>query len=65
MMLEDEGAGGYKKLVMRGDSLAGAVLFGDTTDALSHLDMIRSGADISPWRAVLTFGPALGLPQAA
>jgi len=33
--------------------------------ALSHLDMIRSGADILPWRAVLTFGPALGLPQAA
>ncbi|WOJ91031.1 FAD-dependent oxidoreductase [Methylocapsa polymorpha] len=63
--LEDEGAGSYKKLVMRGDRLAGAVLFGDTTDALWYLDMIRSGADISPWRDVLAFGPALALPQAA
>ena len=34
IVLEDEGAGTYRKLVVRDDRLAGVVLFGDTADAL-------------------------------
>jgi nitrite reductase (NADH) large subunit len=63
--LEDQGALSYKKLVMRDGKLTGAVLFGDTADGLWYLDLIRSGADVSHWRDVLAFGPALALPQAA
>ena len=35
--------GRYRKLVMRDGRLAGAVLFGDTADALWYRDLIRSG----------------------
>ncbi len=63
--LEDEGALSYKKLVMCDGKLTGTVLFGDTADGLWYLDLIRSGADVSHWRDVLAFGPALALPQAA
>jgi nitrite reductase (NADH) large subunit len=63
--LEDEGALSYKKLVMRDGRLTGAVLFGDTADGLWYLNLIRSGADVSHWREILAFGPALALPQAA
>ena len=50
----------------RGDGrLTGAVLFGDTADGLWYLNLIRSGADVSHWRDILAFGPALALPQAA
>jgi nitrite reductase (NADH) large subunit len=63
--LEDHGTQSYKKLVTRGDKLTGAVLFGDTVDGPWYLDLIRSGADVSHWRDVLAFGPALALPQAA
>jgi nitrite reductase (NADH) large subunit len=45
--------------------IGGGLLFGDTADALWYLDLIRSGADISHSRDVLSFGPALALPQAA
>ncbi|WP_051953045.1 NAD(P)/FAD-dependent oxidoreductase [Methylocapsa aurea] len=65
LMLEDEGAGIYKKLVLREGRLAGAVLFGDAADGLWYLDLIRSGADVSHMRDLLAFGPALALAQAA
>jgi nitrite reductase (NADH) large subunit len=62
---EDEGAASYKKFVVENERLMGAVLFGDTADALWYQDLIRRGADISHLRDVLSFGPALALPQAA
>ena len=63
--LEDEGAQSYKKLMMRDGRLTGAVLFGDTADALWYLDLIRSGTDVSRVRDGLAFGPAIALRQAA
>jgi nitrite reductase (NADH) large subunit len=63
--LDDQGAQSYKKLVMRGGRLTGAVLFGDTADGPWYLDLIRSRADVSHWRDILAFGPSLALPQAA
>ena len=52
IVLEDEGAGSYRKLVVRDDRLAGVVLFGDTGDALWYRDLIRqSSASIAAIRA--------------
>jgi nitrite reductase (NADH) large subunit len=64
IVLADAGRGVYRKLVVAGDCLAGAVLYGDTTDAPWYLDLIRSGAAIDCFRADLVFGRALAEPQA-
>ena len=58
ILLEDEGAASYRKLVIRDNRLAGVVLFGDTADALWYRDLVRRGAPITPLRAVLAFGKA-------
>jgi nitrite reductase (NADH) large subunit len=59
VILTDPGLGLYKKLVIAGDRLAGAVLFGDTADGLWYLDLIRSGAPIAAIRDDLAFGRAV------
>jgi nitrite reductase (NADH) large subunit len=58
IVLEDEGAGSYRKLVIREGRLAGAVLFGDTGDALWYRDLVRQASSIAPVRAALAFGKA-------
>ena len=58
ILLEDQEAGTYRKLVIRDARLAGAVLFGDTADALWYRDLIRQQASIAPIRASLAFGRA-------
>ena len=58
IVMRDGAAGGYRKLVVRDGCLAGAVLVGDTADALWYLELIRSGAEISNMRRVLAFGRA-------
>ncbi|MEA2873488.1 MAG: nitrite reductase large subunit [Hyphomicrobiales bacterium] len=58
IVLSDLGLGVYKKLVIAGGRLTGAVLFGDTADGLWYLDLIRSGASIEPMRDDLAFGRA-------
>ncbi|HEY0330036.1 MAG TPA: FAD-dependent oxidoreductase [Rhodopseudomonas sp.] len=59
IVLSDAGLGHYRKLVIAGGRLSGAVLFGDTTDALWYLDLIRSGAPIAAFRDDMMFGRAL------
>jgi nitrite reductase (NADH) large subunit len=54
----DPGLGAYKKLVIANDRLVGAVLFGDTADALWYLEFIRTGAPIAALRDDLMFGRA-------
>jgi nitrite reductase (NADH) large subunit len=56
LLLSDVRRGTYKKLVIAGGKLTGAVLVGDTGDALWYLDLIRSGADVSGFRADMMFG---------
>lgn len=56
--LRDERLGTYKKLVVAGHRLTGAVLIGDTEHALWYLGLIRSGEPVSAFRASLMFGPA-------
>lgn len=63
IVLTDPGLGTYKKLVIAGDRLTGAVLFGDTADGLWYLDLIRTAAPIAEIRDDLMFGRSL--PRAA
>lgn len=55
----DPGLGSYRKLVIRADRLAGAVLFGETGDALWYRDLIRRGTPLGRLRDDLVFGQAL------
>jgi nitrite reductase [NAD(P)H] large subunit len=59
IVLNDARRGTYKKLVIADGRLTGAVLVGDTQDALWYLDLIRSAADISAIRADMMFGRSL------
>jgi len=65
IVFSDPGVGSYKKFVIVSGRLAGAVLFGDTADALWYLDLIRSGASIEGFRDDLAFGRALAERAAA
>jgi nitrite reductase (NADH) large subunit len=65
IVLSDPGIALYKKLVIRDGRLTGAVLFGDTSDALWYLELIRTGETIEPFRDDLAFGRALALRKAA
>jgi nitrite reductase [NAD(P)H] large subunit len=65
IVLSDPGVGVYKKLVIAGNRLIGAVLFGDTADSPWYLDLIRSGTSVARWRDDLVFGPALATRTAA
>ncbi len=57
--LHDAGLDVYRKLVIEGGRLAGAVLFGDTSDGPWYLDLIRSGVSTNKFRDDLIFGRAL------
>jgi nitrite reductase (NADH) large subunit len=59
IVLSDPGLGTYKKLVIAGGKLVGAVLFGDTVDGLWYFELIRSGASINSFRDDLMFGRAM------
>jgi nitrite reductase (NADH) large subunit len=56
ILLSDPGLSTYKKLVIAGNRLIGAVLFGDTADGLWYLELIRSGTSIETFRDDLMFG---------
>ncbi|WP_075217344.1 nitrite reductase large subunit NirB [Mongoliimonas terrestris] len=58
IVLRDAARGVYKRLVLEGNRLVGAVLYGDTADGTWFFDMVRSGTDISDLREMLIFGPA-------
>ncbi len=55
----DPSLGAYRKLVLRDGALAGAVLFGETSDALWYLDLIRSCQPLGPLRDQVVFGRSL------
>jgi len=66
LVFNDARRGTYKKLVLRNGLLAGAVLVGDTQDALWYLELIRSQTPIGPdMRADMMFGRALAERRAA
>lgn len=53
---KDSRMGVYRKLVVEGDRLTGAILIGDTSGARECLEAIRSGQDVSHLRDQLVFG---------
>jgi nitrite reductase (NADH) large subunit len=66
IVLSDFRRGIYKKLVIEDGRLIGAVLVGDTADALWYLEMIRSRERIAGVRRDMIFGrPAATLAAAA
>jgi nitrite reductase (NADH) large subunit len=65
IILSDPGIGVYKKMVIGGGRIVGAVLYGDTADALWYLDLIRAGVEIESFREDLIFGRALAERRAA
>jgi nitrite reductase (NADH) large subunit len=65
IVLSDARGGTYKKLVISNGRLTGAVLVGDTSDALWYLDLIRNQKPIAAIRADMMFGRALALPSKA
>lgn len=55
--LRDDEQGIYRKLIIRDKALVGALLYGDISGALWYQELIRSGADIAPYKDFLMFGP--------
>lgn len=58
IVLRDDDARIYRRLVLKDDRLIGAVLYGETADSLWYFDKLRDGAPIGPARDALAFGSA-------
>ena len=58
ILYRDAACGVHKRLVLRGDTLVGAVLYGDAADSGWYFGLIRGGGDISGIRDRVVFGPA-------
>ncbi|MSU90064.1 nitrite reductase large subunit [Rhodobacteraceae bacterium 2CG4] len=58
IVFRDPARGVYKRLVLQGDRLIGAVMYGDTADGGWFHGLIKDGADVSEMRDTLIFGPA-------
>ncbi|WP_375411931.1 NAD(P)/FAD-dependent oxidoreductase [uncultured Bradyrhizobium sp.] len=65
IVLNDTKRGAYKKLVIANGCLAGAVLVGDTADALWYLELIRTRAPIAAIRGDMMFGRSLAIRSEA
>jgi nitrite reductase (NADH) large subunit len=66
IVLSDARAGTYKKLVISDGRISGAVLVGDSADALWYLELIRKRAPVAGIRKDMMFGRSLALaPEAA
>ncbi len=58
IVFRDPSRGVYKRLVIEGDQLVGAVMYGDTADGPWFFGLIKDATDITPMRDTLIFGPA-------
>ncbi|SCM67559.1 nitrite reductase large subunit NirB [Donghicola eburneus] len=58
VVLRDANRGTYRRVIMRGNQVVGAVLYGDVTDGMWYNEMLKSGQDISEIRDTLIFGQA-------
>jgi nitrite reductase (NADH) large subunit len=59
LVLRDPRRGVYKRLVLAGNRIAGAVLYGDVQDGPWYFGLIQNRTDISAMRSRLLFGEAL------
>jgi nitrite reductase (NADH) large subunit len=58
IVFRDPGRGVYKRLILEGERLIGAVMYGDTADGSWFFDLIKQGKDVTDLRDTLIFGPA-------
>ena len=65
IVLNDVRHGTYKKLVIAAGQLTGAVLVGDTQDALWYLELIRTQAPVAQIRSDMMFGRSLAFRSEA
>jgi len=56
IVLSDPFGGVYKKLVLKGDKLVGACLYGDTSDGAWYFGLVREGRSVTDLRDKLMFG---------
>ena len=61
IVLRDAARGIYKRVVVKGDRVVGAVLYGDTADGNWYFDLLKKGEDVSAIRDGLIFGQAFAL----
>lgn len=59
LVFKDNKRSVYKRLVVKGNKLVGAVMYGDTKDGNWYFELIKQGSDISAFRQKLLFGQAL------
>jgi nitrite reductase (NADH) large subunit len=58
IVLRDPARGVYRRLVLEGDRVVGAVMYGDTADGAWFFGLIKDRTDVSGMRETLIFGPA-------
>ncbi|GGA16522.1 MAG: nitrite reductase large subunit [Rhodobacteraceae bacterium] len=58
IVFRDPSRGVYKRLVIEGDRLVGAVMYGDTADGSWFFGLIKDGTPVADMRETLIFGPA-------
>ncbi|CAL93563.1 putative nitrate reductase small subunit [Azoarcus olearius] len=65
IVLHDRAGGIYKKLVLKENRLAGAVMVGDTADGAWYFQLVREGGDVSALRDHMMFGQRFTQSQLA
>ena len=65
IVFRDAARGVYKRLIVAGDRLIGAVLYGETEDGGWYFNLLREGGSIADSRETLIFGPAFAGGAAA
>src|SRR5262245_11178026 len=58
LLFQDAARGVYKKIVVKDNKIAGAVLYGDTVDGSWYFQLLRDGTPIADFRDNLLFGQA-------
>lgn len=58
IVMQDASRGVYKKVVLEGNKIRGAVMYGDTLDGAWYFQLMRDGTDVSAFRDKLLFGEA-------
>ena len=59
IVLRDARRGVYKRLIVSGDRLAGAILYGDARDGAWYFQLLKDGASIADIRDTMIFGQSL------
>ncbi|MFD1343294.1 nitrite reductase large subunit NirB [Litorisediminicola beolgyonensis] len=58
VVLRDAARGSYRRVVLQGNRVMGAVLYGDVADGAWYNELLKSGEDVSACRDTLIFGQA-------